>query len=273
MPESTLRAHIKRQSLVGPVGHPTYFTQAEETELARHVKMMASLGYGYQRLQVCEVAENMLLSQGVKVTVGKDWYYGFVDRNRLSTKTPKKRSMARVQGGTNNTMSNYFEELNRFLIKYELQKLLSSIWNFDETGITLDFQPPKIVAGKDQKPFSVTSGRRATTTVIAAGSALGETIPPYIIYKDERLMTELTQGCLPGTKFTMTKNGWSTSVTFLDFFKNHFLPTVKQRPCILLYDGHATHITSDVLEAARKMRVFTCSFFLLMLATWFSHWM
>ncbi|KAJ8298090.1 hypothetical protein KUTeg_024621 [Tegillarca granosa] len=37
-----------------------------------------------------------------------------------------------------------------------------------------------------------------------------------------------------------------------DFFKNHFLHYVTVKPCILLYDGHSTHVTVEVIEAARN---------------------
>jgi hypothetical protein len=173
----------------------------------------------------------------------------------LKTQKPKKRELSRVKGSHADNIKGYFEELESVLLKYDLLNKPGCLWNVDETGITLDFPPPKIISGKDDKPFIVSSPKQATTTVIAAGSALGETIPPYVIYKGQRLMSELTTGCLPQTKFAMSKNGWSTAENFLDFFRNHFLVHVKERPCLLLYDGHLTHITQDVINTARQENV------------------
>jgi hypothetical protein len=51
---------------------------------------------------------------------------------------------------------------------------------------------------------------------------------------------------MEGSKFTILENGWVTCDIFLDFFKNHFLTNVTERPAILLYDGHATHIIAGI---------------------------
>jgi hypothetical protein len=42
---------------------------------------------------------------------------------------------------------------------------------------------------------------------------------------------------MEGSKFTTSPNGWVTSEIFIDFFRNHFLLHVTERPLILLYDG------------------------------------
>ena len=73
---------------------------------------------------------------------------------------------------------NYFQELENILDKYHLKNRPELIWNVDETGITPDHNPPKIVASKGEKTYIITAGRSATTTVIAAGNAFGGTIPP-----------------------------------------------------------------------------------------------
>ncbi|VDI36209.1 Hypothetical predicted protein [Mytilus galloprovincialis] len=58
-----------------------------------------------------------------------------------------------------------------------------------------------------------------------------------------------------GSKFNTFVNGGLTTEIFLDLFKNHFLVHVTYRPLILLYDGHATHITMDIIETARNSDV------------------
>jgi acyl-[acyl carrier protein]--UDP-N-acetylglucosamine O-acyltransferase len=50
------------------------------------------------------------------------------------------------------------------------------------------------------KHTPVTSVRSSTTTLVAAVSALGQTLPPYMIYKGQRLTEELIcngmEGCI-----------------------------------------------------------------------------
>jgi hypothetical protein len=274
--ESTLRSRLAAPNPIkSRVGHPTTFSQAEESQLADHCKKMAGLGYVYCRWQVIAMAESMATATGNKATPTKDWYYGFVKRfPDICIQKPKKREMCRVRGSSQRNLTIYFQELNDILEKYDFKNQAERVWNVDETGITLDVRPPKVVAAKGEKAFVVTASRSATTTVIAAGSALGETIPPYIIYKGQRLTSDLTTGCLPGTKFAVTPTGWSNSDTFHDFLTNHFIPLVK-KPCLLLYDGHSTHITVKLIETARANSdtVYICSSCPHIQAISYSHWM
>ena len=71
----------------------------------------------------------------------------------------------------------------------------------------------------------MTAGHSDNSTVIVAGSALGETFPLYVIYKGQRL-TEKKKACLAQTKFITTSNGWSTRETFHDIILH-----VQPRPC------------------------------------------
>ena len=66
---------------------------------------------------------------------------------------------------------------------------------------------------------------------------------------------EITKGCLPQTKYVIAPNGWSTSETFQDFIVNHFIKHVQARSCLLLYDGHSTHITVDLIQNAQENNI------------------
>ena len=138
------------------------------------------------------------------------------------------------------------------LDKYDLMNKPQFIWNVDGTGISLDHNPPKLLARSGTNPYWVASGKSATTTVIADVSALGETIPPFVIFKGLRRSRDIRSEGLEGTEYRSSQSGWSNSNLFLDFITNHFMYHVTTQPCVLLYDGHSTHVTFDVIEAARQ---------------------
>ena len=71
------------------------------------------------------MAGNMVKQTGRDIEPKKDWYY--------NNKT-------------------HFQELDIILTKYNLKNKPEQIWNIDETGITLDHNPPKIVATKGERP-------------------------------------------------------------------------------------------------------------------------
>ena len=60
----------------------------------------------------------------------------------------------------------------------------------------------------------------------------------------------------PGTTYTTSKNGWMTSEIFEEWFIGTFTPNAQKRlPCLLLLDGHVSHMSLRVAELAKKNRV------------------
>ena len=256
VPESTLRFRLKHfRGLDVKGGSPTIFTRKQEEALAEHCIHMAHIGYGMTRWQILDMAKNMCEVTGKKNSPTKHWFYGFLKRfPELKMVNPKKREKSRTML-TDETLNRYFAELEITMTKYGVKDKAANIWNVDETGISLDHNPPKVLARSGTSPHSITSGRSANTTAIAAVGALGQTIPPYVIFKGERISKEMMSSGLKGTVYKTSTSGWSNSELFLDFFNNHFLKHVTVRPCLLLYDGHSTHVTVDVIQAAREQGV------------------
>ena len=89
-------------------------------------------------------------------------------------------------------------------------------------GVSPSHTPQKIVAEKNKKPAAIVSGRKTTTTVLACGNAIGNSIPPFLIYKGKRFDEQLKVGSTPGTRVTLSDSGWSNSVLFKEYLTNHF---------------------------------------------------
>lgn len=46
--------------------------------------------------------------------------------------------------------------------------------------------------------------------------------------------------------YGISESGWMTTETFADFF-NEFVETVTERPLLLVYDGHLSHVSLNVI--------------------------
>lgn len=57
---------------------------------------------------------------------------------------------------------------------------------------------------------------REYITILACGSAIGEKLPPYNVYKGKHLMTNHTQGEPPGTRYSMSDSGWMEGANFIE---------------------------------------------------------
>lgn len=96
-------------------------------------------------------------------------------------------------------------------------------------------------------------------TILGCGSAIGERLPPYIVYKGKNLMSKHTTGGPPGTYYSMSDSGWMETANFKEWFLKLFLPAVsdmaKTGPVILFFDGHKSHDSLGLIELARQHNI------------------
>ncbi len=72
---------------------------------------------------------------------------------------------------------NYIQHQIKFIILY-----------IDESGIPFDYKVPNVVAKTGSKKFRYRqSGKKRQVTVVACASAIGQAIPPMIIFDAQNL--------------------------------------------------------------------------------------
>lgn len=142
-----------------------------------------------------------------------------------------------------------------------------TIYNIDETSFSLDPSKTKVV-GEVNKPSSrIVSGpgRENTTvlfgsnTVLFGANAAGEKLPPLIVFKGKNIW-DSWMACdgnsYPNTSFAASTNGWTEAERFFNYMKNTFLKNcVPERPVLLVFDGHSTHLGQDVIDLAIENQI------------------
>ena len=77
-----------------------------------------------------------------------------------------------------------------------------------------------------------------------------------ILHKGKRLWDSmLGDEAYPGTCYFANESGWMTGDVFCQWFRTKFLPEVTERPAILIYDGHLSHISPELIEVAMEANV------------------
>ena len=88
--------------------------------------------------------------------------------------------------------------------------------------------------------------------MIGCGNAVGQSIPPMVIFEGKYLNHEWTVGEIPGTLYGMSDKGWTDQELFL-FWLKHFLRYANPgRPLLLLLDGHSSHFELNSIELAKE---------------------
>ncbi|XP_067930748.1 uncharacterized protein [Watersipora subatra] len=89
---------------------------------------------------------------------------------------------------------------------------------------------------------------------MACVNANGDKMPPFVIFKGKDLWDNWIpkSGDWPNKSYAASANGWMTSELFLNWFTKSFVPHVKgETPCLLIFDGHGSHVTVHLIKAAQ----------------------
>lgn len=273
VPKSTLRRRVddKNKILRGSKkgflgGSVKVFVDEVEMELVNHVKSLESRFFGLTcsdlRKLSFQLAEKLKCKNNFnkeKRMAGWDWLHAFLKRHpSISLRQPEATSLARAQAFNKVTISKYFTALKIIMDKHKFEP--DQIYNMDESGLsTVQSRTDKILATKGRKQVgTLTSAERGQHfTVVCSINALGNYIPPAIIFPRKNMKQELLDHAPPGCVGFPQESGWMTGQVFL-LWLNHFIKFAKpsaERKILLLLDGHSSHKSLDVLEFAKKNNI------------------
>ena len=92
---------------------------------------------------------------------------------------------------------------------------------------------------------------RENTTTLATCNAAGCAMDPLTIYAGKNLQSSWRGNkALPDTMYSVSDSGWMTKTIFLSWFEM-FCLQITQRPLLLIFDGHLTHLSIDLIRKAR----------------------
>lgn len=244
-------------------GPSTILSEYEEERLAKYCLEMSEKGFGLGREDVMRTAFLIAEKSGRKHPfqngkAGRAWFDGFCCRHpRLTLRKPEPLSYARAAACTSEKISEFFGKLAGTCAKLNILGKPMQIFNADETGISIVHKPGKVISELGKRVvWAVTSAEKGKThTVMVCVSASGFVLPPMIIYPRKRISESLKEDGLPGTLYTCSDSGWINEGLFsrwFDFFLENIPPT---RPVLLIYDGHASHISIELIEKSRAHNI------------------
>ena len=120
--------------------------------------------------------------------------------------------------------------------------------------MALEHRPPKVVTLKGQKKVKCRmSGDKSQITVVGCVSAVGQAIPPYVIFKAKTHSPLWMKDGIPGTGYACSENGWIDTELFHLWLSKHIIKyAVSSRPLLLVLDGHSTHYQPETVQFAKQ---------------------
>lgn len=269
IPKTTIVDHLKgrRGQKSSSFGRATALSVETESKLAAYLKTMQKSGFGLSRKEVLNLVGEYVNANNLKTPFkdgvpSEDWFLRFKKSQNLSLRKPQSVEFLRRKSCDPFILGKYFEILSNTLSELGLENKPDQIWNLDESGFSNDPSRTKTVGPKGLPTTRTTSSSgRENTTVLLACSAAGSKAPPLIIYKGKNIWSDwyAPEGCgFPDTVYAASCNGWMETSIFVNYFEKCFLkvaaPSV-EKPVLLIYDGHSTHVGLKLIELATANHV------------------
>ena len=248
------------------VGRQTVLTSEQERELAECIVLVAEWGWGFTKPEVKDLIQKYCVVNDVEnpfrdARPGYDWMGAFLKRH--PTIVPRKTeqlSSSRARAQDPYIVAEWFHLLETELNKAGVADRPEQIFNVDESGFVTDPKSDVVLAKRGSRRVNQAIGGsgREQVTVNCGGSAAGQVLPPYVIYKGKNLYFEWTQGGPNNASYTTSEKGWMEGAQFQDWFQRVFIKETAHlghHPRILIFDGHASHLTFALVEEAKRNNV------------------
>lgn len=237
----------------------------EMEELLKEYLVKASkMHHGLTRKDTKKLAYQLAVKNNLKIPdnwhkmeqASDDWLSGFRSRfPTLSLRKPEATSLARATACNPTTVAEFFDNLSSVYSKFESCITPDRIYNLDESGLTTVHTPPNVICAKGIKQVGqVTSGERGVTiTIVGIINAIGNAVPPYLIFPRVNFRAHMLLGTPPGTSGNASKSGWINGDIFVDVLE-HLKKHTKcsaDSPVVLIMDNHESHITINSLEFSK----------------------
>ncbi|KAF7666577.1 hypothetical protein LDENG_00101100 [Lucifuga dentata] len=263
VPKSSLGDRVSGRVTPGSRSGPAQLiTSADEELLVEFSLYMSKHGFPLTKQQLVSFASSIYKRQNRRVAfskLGQTWWLNFRKRQEKNITIQPADSV--VRGRTvcvrKEAVDQFFHLLSTILDANGLSEKSHQIFNCSETGFQLSRKRviyPKSTSLGCNKP---TPGSRDHISVLACFSASGEDIPPFLIYSKAYPggVCYKTQGP-PDALYGWSDSGCINSELFKKWFLKHFLiHAPKERPVLLIFDGHKSPVNLEVVEAARKEKI------------------
>jgi hypothetical protein len=255
VPKSTIKDHLA-DSHSSDIGRPTVLSKEEEIQLLERIQVMADWGFPLTGRDLCHFVKSYLDKRGI-VTRFKNnlptskWVSLFLQRHPtfcFRKGNPIKRARAAVSR----------EEVQEFFVNYmEASEGVppENTYNCDESNFKDMTATSKVLTKRGTKYVeTVQNTSHSSTSVMFCGTAVGEMLPPMVVYKAQNSYKAWEERGPKGTVYSSSKSGWFDGFQYEKWFFEIFLPNARRKKGkkLLICDNLSCHISHNVIEACRQ---------------------
>lgn len=257
----TLRNHIMSGSFTKKLGRKSTLPTELEKDLIKRIIRYADVGLPltsstlrHQAYKFCKAHNITTQFTDETEMAGRKWLKLFLERHpELAKRKTQMMNPAREEKLNKDIVKDHFEKIKLILENLQIKENPGKIYNIYEKGckITLHHQQ-SVLAQKGAKRIHVISKEHSENVkIVGCVNAVGDIIPPMIIFKGKLMKSKFTDDLPPGTLVKMSEKGLMTCNLFLEIIK-HLGKYKGSGQCLLIFDGASWHLDYSVVETAEK---------------------
>lgn len=234
----------------------------EEAAIQRHIMKLEVWGWPPMVHQVQKMAIELLKAQGEDLTtnpLGINWHRGFLNRHLdLKSRIVPPLNKDRVIAEDPEQIARYFELYRTKKAEYNIHD--DDVYNMDEKGVIMGIlaKVRVICSRKTKKPKITQQGSREWVSLIECISSSGQVLSPFVIFKAKVLYKDWVKA-LPNGHICASEKGWTDDELCVEWFQRVFEPETskvkKGEYRMLLFDGHGSHVTPEVVRFCEEKKV------------------
>ncbi|GFO26065.1 tigger transposable element-derived protein 6-like protein [Plakobranchus ocellatus] len=238
------------------------FSLEEEAVLVEYLLKASRIGFPLETSTLKSLAYDLAIRNSKRVpdswrtqkSAGKDWLKGFKSRHsQLNIRTLEPTSIARATAFNKTNVGPFFDKLKQ--LYEELSLTPERIYNVDETALSTSQKPQKVVAESRVKQVAqlVSHERGETITMLGIINAIGNSLPPCLVFPRKQFKPHMIFGAPPGTHGFFNPSGWMTKQLFVECLRHihrHVRSTPENKVLVIL-DNHESHISIEAVDYCR----------------------
>lgn len=247
--------HTKKQ------GGQKVLSDEIENLIIENINICAEWGYPLDTYDLRLIVKGYLDRRGKNIPKfknnfpGRDFAESFLKRHKSKISQRMSQNIKRCRAQISvDTISDYFDHLESSLCDVDP----ANIVNYDETNLSDDPGRKKIITKRGCKyPEKIVNFSKSSTSIMYAGSAAGDILPVYVVYKATNMYDTWTQGGPPLARYNRTVSGWFDGDTFEDWINTIVIPYFQNKlgKKILIGDNLSSHLSIDAIKKCRDHNI------------------
>jgi hypothetical protein len=213
---------LENPDSVRPPGRPRLLTSEEEDAIVAFVTWMEKAGFPASKAEIEDAANTLRRRRDPEAkAVGKSWYATFREDHPELQKTFLKavdKSRESWEAGGITDLKEWFKRLTEAIRRFNIHA--SECWNADQAGIRVGCLRERIQClvvrtRKKTRTQVLDPSNRETCSLIGTGNAVGDTVPPWAIFKTFPTLDYAYVDADPQIRFAKSETAFSNGeITF-----------------------------------------------------------